>query len=71
MAVRLVDAAAPDATLRTEIVDCDPSARFKTYTVEIEISEPRLWWPWDLGGQPLYTVEVRKLARCRGDRGHG
>jgi beta-mannosidase len=27
-------------------------------TVELDISDPQLWWPNGLGAQPLYTVEV-------------
>ena len=22
------------------------------------MAEPRLWWPWDLGGQPLYALNL-------------
>ena len=32
---------------------------------EISILEPKLWWPAGLGGQPLYTVEVRLTDGAR------
>jgi len=33
-------------------------------TFEISIPEPRLWWPWDRGGQPLYRLRAKLM---RGD----
>lgn len=31
---------------------------------KVKIQTPELWWPNGLGGQPLYTVEIRLLADC-------
>ena len=25
---------------------------------DVQIAEPELWWPWELGDQPLYRVTV-------------
>ena len=24
----------------------------------VEVEEPRLWWPWDLGKQHLYSLDL-------------
>ncbi len=62
------------AGLSAEILVTSPEG--KTYTGRISpevgaekgavtVTEPELWWPNGLGGQPLYTVEVR-LADAAG-----
>lgn len=33
-----------------------------TYNVPVEIGDPILWWPWDLGDPNLYTVDVSVSA---------
>lgn len=36
------------------------------YSLELQVPQPRLWWPWDQGSPDLYrlTVEVRAGDRC-------
>ena len=47
-----VSVTAPDGTKRTGEGAC----------CEIEIADPRLWWPAGYGEQPLYNVQVTLLA---------
>ena len=42
-------------TFRAEVPAGDPC--------EISIGQPQLWWPNNMGEQPLYTVEVSLLSR--------
>ncbi len=39
---------------------------YNYFTAELDIKDPRLWWPNGYGEQPLYTVEV--FAECEGER---
>ncbi len=32
-----------------------------SYTIDHEVPEPRLWWPWDMGEQNLYRASVEVL----------
>ena len=52
---------AADKDLFYEVVITAPDGSQVTYADspdEIEIEEPKLWWPNGLGEQPLYTVKV-------------
>ena len=43
-----------------QVVDLAPGAN--RYQIEIEVPEPRLWWPWDQGRPDLYRVRVEALS---------
>jgi beta-mannosidase len=66
----LDSAAAGEVTIRTAVGGVDherrqPLARgANTVTWNVEVPEPDLWWPRELGGQPLteVTVDVSTLA---------
>lgn len=53
--------------LYTEVTVTEPSGEQRVYSHkdvlgEIEIENPRLWWPNGYGEQPLYTVQVKLLC---------
>lgn len=31
----------------------------KGVAIPLEVKQPELWWPWDVGEQPLYTLSVK------------
>lgn len=52
---------AAEKALTYDVVITAPDGTKRMYTDspdEIEIEQPRLWWPNGIGEQPLYTVEV-------------
>jgi beta-mannosidase len=55
-------------SLSWKTVITDPKGKSKTYEnspTKITIENPELWWPYNYGPQPLYTVKVILLAKGR------
>ena len=47
----------------TVVGQADTTFRGRKGSVEITIGNPKLWWPNNLGTQPLYEVEVRLFSK--------
>ena len=50
---------------RVDSVEASVPAGRSDAELEVEVADPELWWPNDLGAQPLYQVEIELAA---GDR---
>ncbi len=47
------------------VVETETAVEGRDVAVQIDIPEPRLWWPNGMGDQPLYTVTVELTAAGR------
>lgn len=40
----------------------DAKAKVQALALRVEVAEPRLWWPWDLGDAHLYSLDLSVRA---------
>ncbi len=58
-----------NADIKTEVFDPDGEKIYEgEFFREIDIHDPRLWWPAGYGDQPLYTVKVTATDRATGEK---
>ena len=55
-----VDVIAPDETIQSESIFMDVNVN-QTH-LNIDVKDPKLWWPNNFGDQPLYTIKATLLS---------